>query len=92
MLLSDKELFNDSNLPQVIVSTPMAFETYFTDKNKDAINWIKSFDYFVFDEIHNLNSYQGDSLERILSIVYYAEAKLVALSATIGNIEELRNF
>lgn len=92
MLISSKEEFNDSDFPQVIVSTPDAFETYFTEKGKDSIKWIKGFDYFVFDEIHNLNSIEGDALERIISLVYFADAKLIALSATIGNINELREF
>jgi superfamily II RNA helicase len=92
MLLSHKEKFNDCDLPQVIVGTPVEFESYFTEKGKNASNWIKQFDYFVFDEIHNLNSNEGDALERLISIIPEANAKMIALSATIGNIQQLKGF
>ena len=47
------------------------------------------FDYAVFDEIHNLNkSDDGDIYENLIKIL---NCNFLALSATIGNIEFLKN-
>jgi superfamily II RNA helicase len=47
------------------------------------------FDYAVFDEIHNLNkSDDGDIYENLIKIL---DCNFLALSATIGNIEFLKN-
>ena len=47
------------------------------------------FDYAVFDEIHNLNkSDDGDTYENLIKLL---NCNFLALSATIGNIEYLKN-
>lgn len=67
----------------IIVGTPKSIETIlpFIDIN---------FGYVVFDEIHNLNGEDGDILERIIK--FTADIPFLALSATIGNLDELHKW
>ena len=48
-----------------------------------------TFDYAVYDEIHNLDYIEGDSLERIIKLT---KCNFLALSATIGNERFLQNW
>jgi len=64
----------------VIVGTPMALETVLTKVGN-------VFSYVVFDEIHNLDLEQGEAIERICKMT--KGIPFLALSATIGNLEEL---
>lgn len=47
----------------------------------------KQFDYMVLDEVHTLNGPQGDALQRLIKA---NTCPCLALSATIGNAEQLR--
>jgi hypothetical protein len=67
----------------VIVGTPLAIETAIT---KTGCN----FGYVVFDEIHNLDLDQGEAIERICKLTQ--GIPFLALSATIGNLEELHTW
>ena len=65
----------------VIVGTPNAIE--------NILPYIDTtFDYIVYDEIHSID--EITSLERIIK--YYQKVPFLALSATIGNIEDLSNW
>ena len=47
------------------------------------------FDYLVLDEVHTLNGPEGDSLQRIIKS---CNCPVLALSATIGNATQLRDW
>ncbi len=67
----------------VIVGTPLAIETAIT---KTGCN----FGYVVYDEIHNLDLDQGEAIERICKLTQ--GIPFLALSATIGNFDELHQW
>jgi len=48
------------------------------------------FDWIVFDEIHMIGKEEGSSMEHIAKL--YSEVPFLALSATIGNVEELKGW
>ena len=74
-----ENLLNDSG--NIYIGTPKYIEDYIY---KIGIN----FDYAVFDEIHNLNNEYGDIYENLIKLF---NCNFVALSATIKNIEFLKN-
>lgn len=47
------------------------------------------FDYLVLDEVHTLNGPEGDALQRIIKAT---NCPILALSATIGNASQLRDW
>jgi len=47
------------------------------------------FDYLVLDEVHTLNGPEGDALQRIIKAV---NSPMLALSATIGNAVQLKDW
>ena len=49
----------------------------------------KKFDYLVLDEVHTLNGPEGDALQRIIKT---CNCPVLALSATIGNATQLRDW
>lgn len=49
----------------------------------------KQFDYLVLDEVHTLNGPEGDALQRIIKA---CNCPVLALSATIGNATQLRDW
>jgi ATP-dependent RNA helicase DDX60 len=49
----------------------------------------KKFDYLVLDEVHTLNGPEGDALQRIIKA---CNCPVLALSATIGNAAQLRDW
>jgi len=79
-----KDIFSYKKDDIVVVGTPNDIET-----NLHKIR--KEFDVVVCDEIHNLNNYDGDSYERLIKL-FSKKSKILALSATIGNSEELGNW
>ena len=60
---------------RIVVGTPFALENALLDIGYD-------FEYAVYDEVHDLNGVEGDSLERIIKSM---TCPFLALSATIGN-------
>ena len=68
----------------VLVGTPREIET----KLPFIIN---NFKIVVCDEIHNLNSYDGGAYERLIKI-FSKKATILALSATIGNSDQLKSW
>ena len=49
----------------------------------------QQFDYLVLDEVHTLNGPEGDALQRIIKAT---NSPILALSATIGNASQLRDW
>jgi len=49
----------------------------------------QQFDYLVLDEVHTLNGPEGDALQRIIKAT---SCPILALSATIGNSSQLRDW
>ena len=86
---------------KIIVGTPTALESALSKvrgkvgaevtKGHDYMQMQGGFDfsYAVFDEVHSLDGEEGDALQRLMHLV---ECPFLALSATIGNAEELRTF
>ena len=57
----------------------------------DFLPFIKlNFDWIVFDEIHMIGKEEGSSMEHIARL--FSHVPFLALSATIGNVDELRNW
>ena len=49
----------------------------------DHFNWV------IFDEVHSLDGEDGDALQRLIRAM---SCKFLALSATVGNAQELRGW
>jgi hypothetical protein len=77
------ELIKQVNLSNALVGTADSILDYLPSIN------IK-FDWIVFDEIHMIGREEGSSMEHIAKV--YNEIPFLALSATIGNVEELRDW
>nr|CCA22042.1 DEAD/DEAH box RNA helicase putative [Albugo laibachii Nc14] len=76
--ITDGTVFIPQNY-SIVVGTARAIESALIDIGYD-------FGYAVFDEVHDLNGAEGDSLERIIKSL---TCPFLALSATIGNANEL---
>jgi hypothetical protein len=90
-LITEKDIYHDTpNSFDILVGTPGALEMYFVDMNIDT----DMFDYIVFDEIHQLNQdIVGAELERWIKwLTYNTRTKFLALSACVGNAEQLRDW
>lgn len=70
---------------EVVVGTPHALESVLTKR----IGF--DFDWAIFDEVHSLNSFDGQALQRLIKIVP-STCRFLALSATIGNADELKRW
>ena len=87
-LITEKDTYHDiPNSFDILVGTPGALEMYFVDMNIDT----DMFDYIVFDEIHQLNQdIVGAELERWIKwLTYNTRTKFLALSACVGNADQL---
>jgi hypothetical protein len=83
-------------------STPKRYELVELINNSDALVGTADsildflplitvkFDWIVFDEIHMIGKEQGSSMEHIAKL--YSDVPFLALSATIGNVEELKTW
>lgn len=61
------------------------------DAIMDYLPFIKiKFDWLVFDEVHMIGKPEGSSMEHIARL--YPDVPFLGLSATIGNVEELKNW
>ena len=94
---------NSSTPPAIIVGTPLALESALTRirgkhassesfQNLDRSKLVGGFDHYdwvVYDEIHALDGAEGAALQRLIRLM---NCKFLALSATIGNAEELRQW
>lgn len=88
---------------QVYIGTPLALERSITkargvagqEMTKGEKEFMildggySQFDYLVFDEVHTLNGPEGDALQRIIKS---CNCPCLALSATIGNATQLRDW
>ena len=89
--------------PAVVVGTPMALESALTKIrgntsalegffNLDKSKMVGGFDHYgwvVYDEIHSLDGEEGEALQRLIRLM---NCNFLALSATVGNAEELRTW
>ena len=92
-----------STLPQIVVGTPFALESALSkprglvgqhETARRPVNDILAggfdhFDWAVYDEVHALDGEEGDALQRLIRCM---NCKFLALSATVGNAEELRSW
>jgi hypothetical protein len=87
MLVTEKDIYSDNKVFDILVGTPSALERYFIEKEIKT----EIFDYVVFDEIHQLNNgILGVELERFIKLVTTNEnTRFLALSACVGNGSEL---
>eukprot|EP00598_Pedospumella_elongata_P005679 CAMPEP_0184977194 /NCGR_PEP_ID=MMETSP1098-20130426/7922_1 /TAXON_ID=89044 /ORGANISM="Spumella elongata, Strain CCAP 955/1" /LENGTH=1647 /DNA_ID=CAMNT_0027500153 /DNA_START=145 /DNA_END=5088 /DNA_ORIENTATION=- len=90
-------------MPQIVVGTPFALETALTkprglvgkfETNKRAQGDLlpggfDHFDWAIYDEVHSLDGAEGAALQRLIRSM---NCKFLALSATVGNAEELRGW
>ena len=88
--------------PQIYIGTPRALEVSLTKARgcagQEMVKGAREytildggfkFDYMVLDEVHALNGPEGDALQRIIKAV---RCPILALSATIGNAQQLRDW
>ena len=90
-------------MPQIVVGTPMALETeltkcrgrvgaddFYKKTRRDSIpGGFDHFDWVVYDEVHALDGEEGQALQRLIRSM---NCKFLALSATVGNAEQLRGW
>jgi superfamily II RNA helicase len=82
-LVDNQSNYSYDSKTNIFIGTPMEIEN-------NLMNIGINFDYAVFDEIHNLNKKEdGDIYENILKII---NCNFLALSATIKNIDNLKNY
>ncbi|GMI25906.1 hypothetical protein TeGR_g10093 [Tetraparma gracilis] len=87
---------------QVYIGTPHALESWLTKARgcagQEMVNGRREFsildggfkfDYLVLDEVHTLDGPEGDALQRIIKA---CSCPILALSATIGNPDQLRDW
>lgn len=82
-----------------MVTVPSCLEILLTHGVEDPF-WAHKLKYVIFDEVHSIGSDEGDVWERLLLLIqcpciylWFLSHKLVlALSATIGNFQELYNW
>jgi len=98
--ISFQEVTGDA---QVYIGTPKALERAITKARGAAGEELikgerefmildggySQFDYLVLDEVHTLNGPEGDALQRIIKC---CNCPVLALSATIGNASQLRDW
>jgi len=82
MSLRDKNIEN-FNSSIAIVGTPDALLDYIPLINSN-------FDWIIMDEIHMIGKKEGSSMELIAKV--FNNVKFLALSATIGNVDEITNW
>ena len=94
-LITEKDVYSDNYSSfDILVGTPGALESYFVEKDIET----NIFDYIVFDEVHQLNQdIVGAELERFVKWMTSdyctdGKTKFLALSACVGNAEELHNW
>ncbi len=90
-------------MPQIVVGTPQALETELT-KCRGRIGYeeyyrkaarsilpggFDHFDWVIYDEVHALDGEEGQALQRLIRSM---NCKFLALSATVGNAEQLRGW
>jgi hypothetical protein len=90
-------------MPQIVVGTPFALESALTKPRGLVGKWETSrkaqgdllpggfdhFDWAIYDEVHALDGAEGAALQRLIRSM---NCKFLALSATVGNAEELRGW
>eukprot|EP01031_Cornospumella_fuschlensis_P034959 gene34959-42335_t len=104
-IVTDQLVFNPQArfnvMPQIVVGTPLALESALTKprgltgrletRNKGAGDLLPGgfdhFDWVIYDEVHALDGKEGAALQRIMRCM---NCKFLALSATIGNAQQLR--
>lgn len=90
-LITEKDVYHDTpDSFDIVVGTPGALEMYFVENNIET----DIFQYIVFDEIHQLNQdIVGAELERWMKwLTYDSKSKFLALSACVGNAEQLHQW
>lgn len=89
-------------MPQIVVGTPFALENALTKSRglcaqevygrTSQINLPGGFDHFdwvIYDEVHSLDGTEGAALQRLIRSM---NCKFLALSATVGNADQLRRW
>jgi superfamily II RNA helicase len=72
---------NDPLNCQILITVPTTFESILSENSP----WTQRIKYIVIDEIQTINELElGASLEKI---IHFAQCPILALSATIGNLD-----
>jgi len=105
-IVSDKLVYHPVRklnvMPQIVVGTPFALENALTKSRglcgqevygrTTQITLPGGFDHFdwaIYDEVHSLDGEEGAALQRLIRSM---SCKFLALSATVGNAEQLRGW
>lgn len=105
-IVSDKLVYHPVRklnvMPQIVVGTPFALENALT-KSRGLCGQevygktvqitlpggFDHFDWVIYDEVHSLDGEEGAALQRLIRSM---SCKFLALSATVGNSEQLRGW
>ena len=72
---------NDPLNCQILITTPTTFESILSENSE----WTNNIKYIIIDEVQTINEKEhGSSIEKI---VHFAKCPIIALSATIGNLD-----
>ncbi len=91
VMIATSDLVSSSNYLEdadVIILTNEKFDSLM----RHSADWLDSVGLFIADEIHLVGDrYRGATLEIVLSkiLTYYSNAQLLALSATVTNIDDI---
>jgi superfamily II RNA helicase len=73
---------NDPFNCQILITVPSTFESILSESKE----WVKNIKYIVIDEVQVINELDhGASIEKI---IHFAQCPILALSATIGNLDD----
>lgn len=90
-----KKKFLD-NPSGVLLITPESLESFLINRKPLLLNIFKDVDYYVIDEVHSfVGGGRGDQLKSVLNrldMLISRRPRRVLLSATIGNVENYKNW
>jgi len=88
---ADKSLMNGQEA--IVVSNPAYLMSAIKSRRTPLIEYLSKIDFIVFDELAFYSSTQQQLILKLLEIIYrdYSSPQVIILTATLGNVELLRD-